>query len=47
MQNLAMLYIKGKGVEKDQNTGLMWLAKAAAHGHAIAKQQMDALVPQG
>lgn len=45
--NLAMLYIKGRGVEKDHNTGLMWLAKAAAHGHAIAKQQMAALVPQG
>ncbi|WP_285259258.1 tetratricopeptide repeat protein [Halopseudomonas bauzanensis] len=47
MHNLAKLYIKGQGVEKDQNTGLMWLAKAAAHGHVIAKQQMAALVPQG
>lgn len=47
MHNLAKLYIKGQGVEKDQNTGLMWLAKAAAHGHAIAQQQMAALVPKG
>src|SRR5690606_30425289 len=31
MHNLAKLYIKGQGVEKDHNTGLMWLAKAAAH----------------
>lgn len=47
MHNLVKLYIKGQGVEKDQNTGFMWLAKAAAHGHVIAKQQMAALVPQG
>lgn len=46
MHNLSKLYIKGEGVEKDQNTGLMWLAKAAAHGHAIAQAQMDALVPR-
>lgn len=44
MHNLAKLYIRGQGVEKDQNTGLMWLAKAAAHGHTIAQAQMDALV---
>lgn len=47
MHNLAKLYIKGQGVTKDQNTGLMWLAKAAAHDHVIAKQQMAALVPKG
>lgn len=47
MHNLAKLYIKGQGVTRDQNTALMWLAKAAAHGHVIAKQQMAALVPQG
>ena len=24
---------------------LMWIAKAAAHGHAIARQQLAALLP--
>lgn len=44
MHNLANLYFTGIGVEKDENTGLMWLAKAAAHGHVIAERQMAALV---
>lgn len=43
MHNLAKLYLKGIGVVKDENTALMWLAKAAAHGHVIAEQQMLAL----
>lgn len=43
MHNLSKLYTKGIGVPKDENTGLMWLAKAAAHGHVIARQQMEAL----
>ncbi|WP_157718631.1 tetratricopeptide repeat protein [Halopseudomonas litoralis] len=44
MHNLAKLHFKGIGVPKDENAGLMWLAKASAHGHVIARQQMDALV---
>ena len=43
MHNLAKLYLQGCGVEKDENTALMWLAKAAAYGHVIAEQQMLAL----
>lgn len=43
MHNLATLYIAGRGISKDENSGMMWLAKAAAHGHIIAKQQMAAL----
>ena len=43
MHNLAKLYLQGIGVVKDENTALMWLAKAAAHGHVIAGQQMLAL----
>ena len=43
MHNLATLYIKGIGVEKDETRGLMWLAKAATCGHAIAQQQVSAL----
>ncbi|MEH6389656.1 MAG: tetratricopeptide repeat protein [Pseudomonas profundi] len=45
MHNLAQIFIKGTGVLQDDNTGLMWLAKAAAHGHVIAKRQMAHLVP--
>ena len=44
MHNLAKLYFQGLGVPQDENTGLMWLAKAAAHGHVIAEQQMAALM---
>ncbi|WP_285258816.1 SEL1-like repeat protein [Halopseudomonas bauzanensis] len=44
MHNLAKLYFQGIGVPQDENTGLMWLAKAAAHGHVIAEQQMAALM---
>lgn len=43
MHNLATLYIEGTGVPRDENVGLMWLAKAAAHGHVIAQKQMAAL----
>ncbi len=43
MHNLATLYIKGIGLEKDETKGLMWLAKAASHGHLIAKQQVATL----
>lgn len=43
MHNLALLYIEGSGVPRDENLGLMWLAKAAAHGHVIARKQMAAL----
>lgn len=44
MHNLAKLYFQGIGVPQDENTGLMWLAKAASHGHVIAEQQMTALM---
>lgn len=43
MHNLGELYIKGIGVPKQENLGLMWLAKAAAFGHVIAEQQLAAL----
>jgi len=44
MHNLAKLHFQGIGVPQDENTGLMWLAKAASHGHVIAEQQMAALM---
>jgi TPR repeat protein len=43
MHNLSKLYIKGIGTQKDDRTGLMWLAKAASLGHVIADQQITAL----
>ena len=46
MQWLGRCYLSGEGVPKDDNLGIMWIAKAAACGHVIAKTQMDALLPQ-
>lgn len=43
MHHLSKLYIKGVGTSKDENAGLMWLAKAASMGHFIANQQVKAL----
>lgn len=45
MQWLGSCYLSGKGVPKDDNLGLMWIAKAASYGHTIAKAQMKALWP--
>lgn len=43
MQRLSRCYFAGDGVPKDEYLAIMWLAKAAAHGHAIAQAQMHAL----
>ncbi len=43
MQWLACCYVAGRGVPKDNNLALMWLAKAAAHGNVIARGQMQGL----
>jgi uncharacterized protein len=43
MQCLGRCYVSGDGVPKDTNMGIMWIAKAAAHGHAIAQAQMTSL----
>lgn len=47
MQWLGSCYLSGKGVSKDDNLGVMWIAKAASCGHVIAKAQMEALWPAG
>ena len=47
MQWLGRCYLSGEGVPKDNNLGIMWIAKAASHGHVIAKFQMNAMLPQG
>lgn len=44
MQWLGQAYATGKGVPKDDNLALMWIAKAAAKGHIIAVQQMRNLI---
>ncbi|CAG1021606.1 Sel1-repeat-containing protein YbeT [Methylococcales bacterium] len=43
MQELGYCYLLGEGVEKDENVAVMWIAKAASLGHAIARVQMEAL----
>ncbi len=44
MHWLGHCYINGKGVLKDDNLGMMWIAKAAAMGHVIAQGQMKGLI---
>lgn len=46
MQWLGRCYLSGDGVKRDDNLGLMWIAKAAAFGHAIAQEQMQCLTAQ-
>lgn len=47
MQWLACCYAAGRGVPRDENLALMWLAKAAAHGSVIAQAQMRGLRDRG
>ena len=44
MQLLARCHFAGTGVDKDEHLGIMWLAKAAACGHVIAREQMAAIL---
>ena len=44
MQWLGHCYINGKGVPKDEHLGIMWIAKAAAQGHVIAKGLLKGLI---
>lgn len=43
MHWLGLCYMRGEGVTKDLNLAMMWIAKAASKGHAIALAQMKAL----
>lgn len=45
MQCLGRCYLAGEGVIKDENLAIMWIAKAAAHGHVIAQAQIQSLTP--
>ena len=40
MHYLSELYQKGDGVEQCESTAMLWRAKAAGAGHAIAQAQM-------
>ncbi|MGI6408174.1 MAG: tetratricopeptide repeat protein [Thiopseudomonas sp.] len=40
MHFLSTMYQSGNGVERSDTTALLWRAKAAEAGHAIAKAQM-------
>lgn len=44
MNWLGHCYVNGRGVPKDENLGMMWIAKAAALGHVIAQGQMKGLI---
>ena len=43
MNLLSQCYMKGSGVPQDENTGMIWLAKAATLGHLISQCQMQGL----
>jgi hypothetical protein len=43
MHWLGRCYIDGNGVVKDENMGLMWIAKSAAAGHKISQAYMQAM----
>lgn len=47
MHYLGNCFVAGKGVSRDENTGIMWIAKAAAFGHVVAGLQMNALLKGG
>ena len=44
MHWLARAYLDGRGVDRDVNLGLMWLAKSASLGHPISQAQTAALL---
>jgi uncharacterized protein len=44
MHWLGRCCIDGNGVLRDENLGMMWLAKAAAQGHVISQAQMQAML---
>jgi len=38
---LGMMYLKGRGVNKDHEEAVSWLTLAAAQGHVKAKEELD------
>lgn len=45
--NLAVMYLTGRGVPKDQNQGVAYLRKAADNGHVKASSTIGAMYLQG
>jgi TPR repeat protein len=43
MHLLGRCYTDGNGLSRDENLGIMWIAKAAALGHIISQAQMQAI----
>jgi hypothetical protein len=43
MHWIGRCYIEGNGLQQDENLGIMWLSKAAAHGHVISQSQIRAM----
>ncbi|KRB85149.1 tetratricopeptide repeat protein [Noviherbaspirillum sp. Root189] len=43
MHWLGRCYIDGNGVTRNEDLGIMWLAKASAHGHVISQSQLKAM----
>lgn len=43
MHHLSALYETGLGVQRCEETAMVWRSKAAQQGHLIAKAQLDAL----
>lgn len=43
MHHMGVCHLNGLGVPRDENKAIMWIAKAASSGHAIARQQMFAM----
>lgn len=44
MYLLGRCYIDGNGLQKNDNIGMMWIAKAASLGHAISQSLMQAML---
>ncbi len=44
MHWLGRCHIDGNGVLQDDNLGMMWLSKAAAHGHVVSQTQMKTML---
>lgn len=44
MRLMGRCHIEGQGVDRDDNLGMMWLARAAAKGDPIAQAQMGTIL---
>ena len=42
---LGCCYLQGHGVSQDDNSAIMWIAKAASYGHKLALAQIQSIYP--